>query len=81
MLGFLASSINPNKLKWMTIQVASAVVDCLIHKTKISWAKVLEQNIQTYVDKLSSLAISYLAAYEVNLYMKDDLLTKVEKKE
>jgi hypothetical protein len=28
---------------------------------------------------LPSVAISYLAAYAVNLYVKDNLLTKVEK--
>jgi hypothetical protein len=32
------------------------------------------------VDKLSFVVVSYLAAYAVNLYVKDNLLTKVEKK-
>jgi hypothetical protein len=41
-LEFFVPFINPNKPKRMTIQVASTVVDCLIHKTKISWAKVFE---------------------------------------
>jgi hypothetical protein len=34
-LEFLVPLINPNKPKWMTIQVARAVVDCLINKAKI----------------------------------------------
>jgi hypothetical protein len=57
------------------------VVDCLIHKTKISWAKVFEHSIWTQGDNLASMSVSYLAAYAVNLYVKDDHLTKVEQKE
>jgi hypothetical protein len=64
----------------MTMQVASTVVDCLINKTKILWAKVFEQSIQAQVDKLSTVPVSYLAAYAINLYQTDDLLTKVEEK-
>jgi hypothetical protein len=61
-LEFLVPLINPKKPKWMTIQVASTVVECLINKTKISWAKVFEKSIQTQVDKLPIVPISYLAA-------------------
>jgi hypothetical protein len=80
-LEFLVPFINPNNPKRVTIQMASTVVDCLIHKTKISWAKGFKHNIKTKVDKVSSVAISYLAAYVVNLHVKDNILTKAEKKE
>jgi hypothetical protein len=58
------------------------MVDCLIHKKKILWAKVFEQSIRTQVEKLTFVSISYLAAYAINLYAKADLLTKgIEKRE
>jgi hypothetical protein len=79
-LEFLVPLINLNKPKWMTIQVASAVVDCLINKTKISWAKVFKQSIQAQVEKLPIVPVTYLAAYCLNLYQANELLTKTEKK-
>jgi hypothetical protein len=60
------------------IQVASTVVDCLIHMTKISWAKIFQQGIRTQV---ACVPVSYLAAYAINLYVKEDLLTKMKQKE
>jgi hypothetical protein len=79
-LEFLVPLINPNKPKQITIQVASAMVDCPINKTKISWAKVFEQSTRAQEDKLPTVLVSYLAAYAINLYQADDLLTKVKKK-
>jgi hypothetical protein len=60
----------------MKIQVASTMVDCLIHKKKILRAKVFEQSIRTQVEKLTFVSISYLVAYAINLYAKEDLLNK-----
>jgi hypothetical protein len=76
-LEFLIPLIKP---KWMTIQVASAVVDCLINKVKYSWAKIFEGRIQSQVTKLQTVPVSYLAAYCLNLYQVDGLLTKKEQK-
>jgi hypothetical protein len=44
-LEFLIPLLNPNKPKRVTIQVASAVVDCLINKVKYAWAKIFEDRI------------------------------------
>jgi hypothetical protein len=60
--------------------VATTVVNCLIHKKKISWAKVFKQCIRAEVEKLTSVSASYLVAYAINLYAKEDLLTKAKKK-
>jgi hypothetical protein len=54
-LEFLIPLINPNKPKWVTIQVASAVVDCLINKVQYSWAKIFEERIQSQVTKLQTV--------------------------
>jgi hypothetical protein len=79
-LEFLVPLINPNKPKRMKILVASVVVDCLINKAKISWAKVFKQSIRAQVEKLSTVPVTYVAAYCLNLYQADELLTKTEKK-
>jgi hypothetical protein len=59
-LEFLIPLINPNKPKRMTIQVVSAVVDCLINKVKYSWAKIFEGRIRSQVTKLRTVTVSYL---------------------
>jgi hypothetical protein len=79
-LEFLVPLNNPNKPKQVTIRVASAVVDCLINKVKYSWAKVFEESIWAQVTKLRTVTVSYLAAYCLNLYQVDGLLSKKEQK-
>jgi hypothetical protein len=56
-------------------------VDCLINKKKVSWAKVFEQSIQKQVENLQIVSIYYLMAYAINFLVKEDLLSKMEKKE
>jgi hypothetical protein len=79
-LEFLIPLLNPNKPKRMTVQVASPVADCLINGTKYSWAKIFEERIKNQVVKLQMLCVSYLAAFCLNLYAVDGLVTKKEKK-
>jgi hypothetical protein len=79
-LEFLIPLITSNKPKWVTIQVASAVVDCLINKVKYSWAKIIEGSIRSQVTKLRTVTVSYLAAYCLNLYQVDGLLIKPKQK-
>jgi hypothetical protein len=79
-LEFFIPLNNPNKPKQVTIQVAGAVVDCLINKVKYSWAKIFEESIRSQVTKLQTVAVSYLAAYCLNLYQVAGLLTKKEQK-
>jgi hypothetical protein len=76
---FLIPLLNPNKPTRVTIQVASAVVDWLINKVKYSWAKIFKERIQSQVTKLQTVQVSYLAAYCLNLYQEDALLTKQQK--
>jgi hypothetical protein len=45
-LEFLIPLLNPNKPRRVTVQVASAVADCLINGTKYSWAKIFEERIK-----------------------------------
>jgi hypothetical protein len=79
-LEFLIPLNNPNKPKQVTIQVASAVVECLIKKVKYSWTKIFEESIRSQVTKLQTVAVGYLAAYCINLYQVNSLLTKKEQK-
>jgi hypothetical protein len=51
-LEFLIPLLNPNKPKWVTVQVASPTVDCLINKEKYSWAKIFKERIKNQVIKL-----------------------------
>ena len=77
---FLIPLLNPNKPRRVTVQVASAVADCLINGTKYSWAKIFKERIKNQVVKLQTLCVSYLAAFCLNLYVVDGLVTKKEKK-
>jgi hypothetical protein len=79
-LEFLIPLLNPNKPKWVTIQVASAVVDSLINKVKYAWAKIFANRIANQVTKMHTMQVSFLAAYCLNLYQVDSLVTKKEKK-
>ena len=80
-LEFLIPLLNPNKPKRVTVQVASAVVDCLINNGNYSWARIFEERIKNQVLKLQSVRVSFLAAYCLNLYQtEEELLTKKERK-
>jgi hypothetical protein len=79
-LKFLLPLINPTKPNRVTIEMASTVMDCLINKNKVSWAKLFHQSIRKQVTKLDKVAISYLPAYANTLYVDDNALSKLEKK-
>jgi hypothetical protein len=80
-LEFLIPLLNPNKPKRVTVQVASAVVDCLLNNTNYSWARIFEERIKNQVLKLQNVRVSFLAAYCLNLYQtEEELLTKKERK-
>jgi hypothetical protein len=60
-LEVLIPLLIPNKPKRITVQVTSAVVDCLINREKYSWAKIFKERIKNQVVKLQTVRVNYLA--------------------
>jgi hypothetical protein len=80
-LEFLISLLNSNKPKRVTVQVASAVVNCLINNKNYSWARIFEERIKNQVLKLQNVRVSFLAAYCLNLYQTEEGTTNQEGEE